>query len=53
MADLISVRDKAINAGKQACQYDKDQRYEEALKKYIDSIEYFQHLLKCTWFSSA
>lgn len=47
MADLIAVRDKAIKAGAVACQYDKEGRYEEAFRKYIESMEYFKHLLKC------
>ena len=46
--DLIAIRGKAIKAGALACQYDEDNRYPEALKMYIESIEYYQHLLKCT-----
>jgi len=26
---------------------DKEKKYEEALRKYIESIEYFNHVLKC------
>ena len=48
MAELISVRDRAIKAGQLACQYDKEEKYDQAFKKYVESIEYFQHLLKCT-----
>ena len=47
MGDLVAMRDKAINTGKQACQLDKDGKFEEALRKYIESIEYFQHITKC------
>ncbi len=47
MGDLVAIRDKAINIGKLACQLDKEGKYEEALRKYIESIEYFRHIIKC------
>ncbi len=48
MGDLVAMRDKAIDIGKQACQYDKEGKFDEALRKYIEALEYFQHLMKCT-----
>ena len=47
MGDLVAIRDKAIKAGNTACQLDKDKKYEDALPKYIESIEYFSHAAKC------
>jgi len=47
MGDLVAIRNKAIDCGKQAAQLDKESKYEEALNKYIESIEYFRHLMKC------
>ena len=48
MGDLIAMRDKAINAGKLACKLDSEGKYEEALRKYIESLDYFRHVIKCT-----
>jgi len=47
MGDLVAIRDKAIKIGKQACQLDTEKKYEEALRKYIEAIELFQHVCKC------
>lgn len=47
MGDLVAVRNKAIALGKAACDLDKEKKYEEALSKYIDSIENFKHVIKC------
>jgi len=48
MGDLVGIRDKAMKAGSIACELDKGKKYEEALKKYIESIELFKHVIKCT-----
>ena len=47
MGDLVAIRDKAIKAGMLACQLDKEKKYEEALSKYIESVEFFGHVIKC------
>lgn len=47
MSDLSGIRDKAIKAGSQACTLDKEKKYNEAVKKYIESIELYQHLARC------
>lgn len=47
MGDLVAVRNRAMEAGKKACEFDKEHKYEEALSKYIESIELFQHVVKC------
>ena len=47
MGDLVKVRDNAINTATIACQLDKEKRYEEALNKYIESLGYFNHVVKC------
>lgn len=47
MGDLVAVRNRAIETGKKACDLDKDHKYEEAFNKYIESIELFQHVVKC------
>eukprot|EP00826_Nyctotherus_ovalis_P039290 TRINITY_DN376_c0_g1_i10.p1 TRINITY_DN376_c0_g1~~TRINITY_DN376_c0_g1_i10.p1 ORF type:complete len:401 (-),score=131.74 TRINITY_DN376_c0_g1_i10:228-1430(-) len=46
MGDLVGIRDKAMKIGSAACELDKAKKYEEALKKYIESIELFQHVIK-------
>ena len=51
MGDLSKYREKAITAGKLACQYDTTEKYEEACKYYMESIQYFLHLIKCIFFS--
>lgn len=47
MGDLVGIRNKAIVAGKAACELDKEKKYEEAFAKYIESIELFNHVIKC------
>ena len=51
MGDLVGIREKAIKAGTLACQLDKEKKYEEAFQKYIESIEYFNHVIKCNYSS--
>jgi hypothetical protein len=47
MGDLVGMRDKAMKIGSVACDLDKEKKYEEALRKYIESIELFKHVIKC------
>ena len=47
MGDLVKIREKAISIGAIACQLDKEKRYEEAFKKYIECIECLKHVIKC------
>ena len=47
MGDLVGIRNKAMKIGSEACQLDTDKKYEEAVKKYIESIELFKHVIKC------
>jgi len=47
MGDLVAIREKAIKSGTMACQLDKEKKYEEALPKYIEAVEYFSHVIKC------
>jgi len=47
MGDLVRIRDKAISIGDIAYQLDKEKKYEEAFKKYIECIEYLRDVIKC------
>jgi len=47
MGDLVRLQEKAMNIATIACQLDKEKKYEEALKKYIECIECFSHVFKC------
>jgi hypothetical protein len=47
MTDLSTYRDKAINLAKIACSLDKQEKYEEAYKHYLEAIEYFLYVVKC------
>jgi len=47
MGDLVRIREKAISIGTIACRLDREKRYEEAFKKYIECIKYFNHAFKC------
>jgi hypothetical protein len=49
MGDLVAIREKAIKAGTIACSLDKEKKYDEAFPKYLESIEYFNHVIKCNW----
>lgn len=49
MGDPVAVRNKAIACGKAACELDKEHKYEEAFRKYIESIDLFQHVIKCNY----
>lgn len=48
MGDLIEYRDRAIKLGAMACKLDEEKHYKAAFKKYIESIELFHHVIKCT-----
>ena len=50
MGDLVAIRNRAIEAGRKACEFDKEHKYEDAFSKYIESIELFQHVIKCKLF---
>ncbi len=47
MSDLSIQRDKALNLAKLACTLDKQEKYEEAYRYYLEAIEYFIYLTKC------
>ncbi len=47
MGDLVAMREKAIKTATLACQLDKQQKYEEAVGKYIEALSYFSHVIKC------
>jgi hypothetical protein len=47
MGDLVAVRNKAISLGKEACDLDRAHKYEEAFRKYMESLEKFNHVIKC------
>lgn len=49
MGDLVGIRDKAMKIGSTACELDKQKKYEEAFRKYIESIELFKHVIKCIY----
>jgi hypothetical protein len=51
MGDLVGIRTRAIEIGKQACLLDGAKKYEEAFPKYLDCIEKFNHCIKCIEFS--
>lgn len=46
MGDLVAIREKGINTASLACKLDKEKKYEEAFRKYIEAIEYFTHVIK-------
>jgi len=39
---------KAITKVKEATELDTAEKYPEALKMYLEAIEYFMHAIKCT-----
>ena len=51
MVDQVGLRDKAIGYANEACKLDKEKRYENALAKYIQAIEYFNLVIKCIFLS--
>ncbi len=48
MGDLVAMRDRAIKTASVACQLDKEKKYDEAFHKYVEAMEYFNHVIKCT-----
>ena len=42
------MEQKAIELARQACELDREQKYEEALDMYSKALEYFMSAIKCT-----
>ena len=47
---VFSSKQKAIDLANKASEEDKAKNYEEALRLYRQSIEYFFHVMKCNEF---
>ena len=45
VVDIATIRDKAIQAAKDAVQYDTDQKFAEAYAKYTEAVQYFTSML--------
>lgn len=46
-----ALREKAIELSRQACEADRQENYEEALKLYKLAIKHFLHLSKCKYYT--
>ena len=44
----VAMEQKAIELARQACELDREQKYEEALDMYSKALEYFMSAIKCT-----
>lgn len=52
MSNFQTIRDKAIEISRQACENDRAEHYDEAYKLYKLAIKHFIHLAKCKFYIS-